>query len=50
MLHPNAYADSQLPPIIDCEHDAATSNKSYRNHRIDKRKLMKVYLYTNQLK
>ena len=36
---------------IDCEHDAAIRNESYRKiHRNGKRKLMKAYLYTNQLK
>ena len=36
---------------IGCEHDAETGNESYRkDRRIDKRKLMKSYLYTNQLK
>ena len=36
---------------IGCEHDAANWNESYRkDHRNDNMKLMKVYLYTNQLK
>ena len=37
--------------VIDFEHDAANWNESYRkSHRNDKTKLIKVYLYTNQLK
>ena len=37
--------------VIGCEHDAANWNESYRKaHRNGKMKLMKAYLYTNQLK
>ena len=37
--------------VIGCEHDAANWNESYRKyHWNDKMKLMKAYLYTNQLK
>ena len=36
---------------IGCEHDAANWKESYRNcHQNGKTKLMKAYLYTNQLK
>ena len=36
--------------VLGCEHDAANGNKSNRkDHRNDKAKLMKAYLYTNQL-
>ena len=37
--------------VIGCEHDAANWNESYRkDHRNDKMKHMKAYLYINQLK
>ena len=37
--------------VIGCEHDAANSNESYsKDHRNGKAKLVKAYLYTNQLK
>ena len=36
--------------VIVCEHDAAKWNESYRkDYRNSKMKLMKAYLYTNQL-
>ena len=36
--------------VIGCEHDAANRNMSNRkDHRNGKAKLMKAYLYTNQL-
>ena len=37
--------------VIDCEHDAANRNDKYRkDYQNGKRKFMKPYLYTNQLK
>ena len=37
--------------VIGCEHDSANWNESYRkDHRNGKMKLMKAYLYSNQLK
>ena len=37
--------------VIGCEHDAANLFKSYmKDHQYGKMKLMKAYLYTNQLK
>ena len=37
--------------VIACEHDAANWNESYRkDHQNGKTKLIKAYLYTNQLK
>ena len=36
--------------VIGCEHNAAKWNESYReDYRNGKTKLMKAYLYTNQL-
>ena len=36
--------------VIGCEHDAANWKESYRGgHRNGKMKLMKAYLYTDQL-
>ena len=36
--------------VIGCEHDAVKWNESYRkDNRNGKMKLMKAYLYTNQL-
>ena len=37
--------------VIGCEHDVANRNESYKkDHRNGKRKLIKDYLYSNQLK
>ena len=38
------------PQVADCEYVAAFRNESYKKcHRSGKRKLMKAYLYTNEL-
>ena len=47
----NAHARSQLLQVTDCEHDAPNRNENKRIGYLNgKRKLMKAYLYTNQLK